>query len=75
MPINKKVQEEMRQLARSSSLRHDMQKLAETRHNPFLLPNGEVDIDKYIIFLNEYNSFINHKPKPFRKMIDKVMKL
>jgi len=26
-------------------------------------------------FVTQYNEFINHEPKPFKPMIDKVMKL
>jgi hypothetical protein len=55
-------------------LREDMRYLAEHRHNPFL-KDGHVDIDNYIEFLNTFNEFINHNPKPFKPMIDKVMKL
>jgi len=45
-----------------------MRRLAEHRHNPVLV-EGVVDIDRLIDFLNGYNEFINHEPKPFTPMI------
>jgi hypothetical protein len=62
------------ELAESASLREDMRKLAEHRHNPVLV-DGVVDMDRLIDFLTDYNAFINHQPKPFRKMVEKEMKL
>ena len=53
------------------SLRDDMRRLAENRHNPFL-KDGKVDIDRYVDFLNAYNEFINHMPKPFKPMKEKI---
>lgn len=52
----------------------DIRHLAENRHKPFL-KDGKVDIDSYIDFLNDYNEFINHMPKPFKPMKEKTMKL
>ena len=72
--LSKKEKQEWTVLAESTSLRDDMRRLSESRHNPFL-KDGRVDIDKYIDFLNEYNEFINHTPKPFKPMIDRIMKL
>ena len=51
----------------SSQLRDDFRFLSEHRHNPFLR-NGQVDVDAYIQFVTEYNAFISHRPRPFRKM-------
>jgi len=64
---------ELKDAARSLRLREDMQKLSKTRHNPFLI-NGSVNLDSYVTFLTEYNHFINHSPKLFRKIIDKDMR-
>ncbi len=72
--LSKKEKQEWTVLSESMSLRDDMRHLSESRHNPFL-KDGRVDIDKYIDFLNEYNEFINHTPKPFKPMIDRIMKL
>jgi hypothetical protein len=58
----------------TGSLRDDMRRLAENRHNPFL-KDGRVDIDRYVDFLNAYNEFINHMPKPFKPMKEKIMRL
>jgi len=74
MTLSIKEQEELRRLAQSSSLRADMRYVAAHRHNP-LLVDGKVDMDRFITFLTEYNEFINHKPKPFKPIIDRIMKL
>ena len=42
--------------------------------NPFI-KDGVVDMDGYSEFVQQFNEFINHKPKQFRPMIDKEMKL
>lgn len=42
--------------------------------NPTLI-DGKVDMDKLVDFLTQYNEFINHNPRPFKKIIDKDMKL
>jgi len=60
--------------AKSASLREDMRRLVEHRHNPVLV-DGVVDIDRLIDFLNGYNEFINHEPKPFEPMSGGAMKL
>jgi len=60
--------------AKSASLREDMRYLVEHRHNPVLV-DGVVDMDRLIDFLTGFNEFINHEPKPFKPMIDKIMKL
>lgn len=72
--ISKQEKEEMLRLAASSSLREDMEYLAANRHNPVII-NGKIDLDRLIEFLTQFNEFINHEPKPFKPIIDKVMKL
>lgn len=74
MSISDKASKELLELSKSDSLRKDMQTLASQKHDPFL-KNSKVDVDAYIEFLSEYNEFINHEPKPFRPIIDKIMKL
>jgi len=74
MTLSKNEKEELIALARSASLKKDMQYLSAHRHNP-LIVNGKVDPDRYITFVTEYNEFINHQPKPFKPIIDKIMKL
>lgn len=74
MTISIKEQEELRRLAQSSSLQNDMKYIAAHRHNP-LFVDGNVDLDRLITFLTEYNEFINHNPKPFKPIIDRIMKL
>ena len=72
--LSEKEKQELTGIAESGSLRDDMRYLAEKKYNPFL-KDGKVDIDRYIDFLNAYNEFINHTPKPFKPMIDRIMKL
>ena len=72
--LSEQEKQEWTAMVESQSLRDDMRHLTENRHNPFL-KEGEVDIDKYIDFLNVYNEFINHMPKPFKLIIDRIMRL
>jgi hypothetical protein len=72
--ISEHEKKEMLRLAGSSSLRKDAEYLTAHRHNPVVI-DGKVDMDRLIEFLTEYNEFINHKPKPFKPMIDRDMKL
>ncbi len=74
MEISEKAKQELLKLSESASFRKDMQTVRANRHNPFL-KDGKVDADAYIEFLNQFNEFINHTPKPFRAMIGKDMKL
>ncbi len=74
MKISKEAEQEILELSRSNSVRTDMETIASQRHNPFI-KDGKVDIDAYIEFVVQYNEFINHQPKPFKKIIDRVMKL
>ena len=74
MKFSKKEKEEFLELSKSKKLREDFKNLRKKRHNPFV-KNGKVDIEKYIEFLNQYNEFINHTPKPFKKIIDRDMRL
>jgi len=72
--LSEKERQECSAVAGSGSLRDDMRHMAENRHNPFL-KDGKVDVDRYIDFLNAYNEFINHMPKPFKPIIDRIMRL
>lgn len=68
--LNKEEKEELKKITNSSNLRNDLRKISENRHNPFII-NGEMDLDRLLTFLTEYNYFINHVPKPFHKIADK----
>ena len=74
MTLSKNEKEELIALAPSASLKKDMQYLSAHRHNP-LIVDGKVDPDRYVTFVTEYNAFINHRPKPFKPMVEKIMKL
>lgn len=66
--------EEMLRLAGSPDMKRDMAYLRAHRHNPVLVA-GAVDMDRLVEFITQFNEFINHQPKPFRKIIDRKMKL
>lgn len=74
MALEQEERQELLKLAKSSTLREDMHRLASSRRNPLLI-DGRVDLDRWLAFLNNYNEFVNHTPKPFRPMSDRVMKL
>ncbi len=74
MTLSDDEKEELRALAASGSLRADTGLLRATRHNPFIV-NGEVDCDRVMEFLAEYNEFLNHPVKPCRQFIERNMKL
>jgi hypothetical protein len=69
--------EEKRELltaAGSPKLREDIRKISGNRINPFIL-NGEINMDLLLEFLTQYNAFIGHKPRKFRKIIEREMKI
>ena len=74
MKFTEEERDELRNLAQSPSLREDMRRLAANRHTPFIV-NGQVDTERLITFLTEYNEFINHTPRPFRPIIEREIKL
>jgi hypothetical protein len=74
MRISEKAARDYIELSKSESLRNDLDVLRHHRHNPFI-KNGAVDIEAYLEFVQQFNEFINHKPKPFRPIIDKEMRL
>lgn len=75
MRLSEEDRAELVELSRSQSLRDDMARVAATRHNPFLDENGEVDADRVVDFLTQYNEFLNHAGKPRQPFIEKNMKL
>ena len=74
MRISEKQAREFIELSESVPLRKDLEVLRHQRHNPFI-KDGVVDIDAYTGFVQQFNEFINHKPKPFKPIIDHEMKL
>lgn len=72
--LSESERNELKALAGSESLKKDMRYLMEHRHNPVLV-DGKVDLDRLVDFLTGFNEFIKHEPKPFKPMIDRVMKL
>ena len=49
--------------------------IAYTANSKLTVIDGKIDMDRLLEFLTEYNEFINHKPKPFKPMVDREMKL
>ncbi len=72
--LSKQEKEELQRGAASALFRKDMQHLSANRFNP-LIAGQNIDMDRLLVFLTEYNEFINHSPKPFKPIIDKIMKL
>lgn len=73
--LTEKEKKEFLELVKSKDLRNDFRIIRKNKINPFLKSDGSIDIDKYIQFLNEYNNFINHTPKPFKPILIKINKL
>ena len=74
MNLSEKAEKELVALAKSDDLRKDMAMMKTRWQNPFI-KDGEVEIDAYIDFVQQFNEFINHEPKPFKPMIEKDMRL
>lgn len=60
--LNEEEKKELKELSLSFSLKADMEKIAQSRYNPF---NANMQLDKFIGFLNDYNRFVNHQPRKF----------
>lgn len=74
MRISNESASEIRNLAKSDSLKNDMRKIASQKHNPFF-KQGKALVDEYVEFVTQFNEFINHRPRPFKKIIDREMRL
>ncbi len=74
MKLSRSIKAEVAALARSESLKNDMQIMAERKCAPFI-KDGRTDVDAFIAFIIEFNEFINHEPRPFSKMPDRDMVL
>lgn len=72
--LSRRAEEEIVALARSESFRRDGDILSAASAMPF--GAGEaVDVDAFTDFVAAFNEFINHRPKPFRRINDKDMRL
>jgi hypothetical protein len=72
--LSKEEKAQLLKMSKSKGLREGMRFISKNRYNPFGAGDA-VDIDKFITFLTEFNAFINHPVRPFRKIIDKRMLL
>ena len=75
MRLSEAEKAELKELANSAELRRDMELMSQRRRNPFVTSTGEVDVDRFIAFLTEYNRFLGHPRKPFRKFYEHDMRL
>lgn len=74
MALSEEEKRELLSLARSESLRRDMELLRRSRLR-FFFSGNEVDPDRVIRFLCAYNAFTGHVRREFRPIADRVMKL
>jgi len=74
MKMSDCAEKELAELGSSEKLKKDMEMLRSQWQTPFI-KSSEVDIDAYIDFVQQFNEFINHEPRPFKPMIEKDMKL
>ncbi|MCG2724967.1 MAG: hypothetical protein L6420_01705 [Elusimicrobia bacterium] len=58
----------------TSSINSDMEKLANTRKNPFL-KNGKYNPDAWLKFASQMNEFMGHIRKPFKPIKGEHFKL
>ncbi len=70
--LTKEEKNELRKFSKSAQLRDDMRAVSKTRHDSLLI-NQVIDIDRLVTFLTDYNRFISHQPRLFRKIIDSHM--
>jgi hypothetical protein len=74
LKIKTLIPEDIIELDESEELKKDMEMLNSQWKSHFV-KNGVVDFDAYIEFVQQFNEFINHEPKPFKPMIDRDMRL
>ncbi len=72
--MTKKEKDDFRRQTESESFKKEMRKLASKKNNPFI-KDCRVNLDAYIDFLTQYNEFINHRLKAFKKIKGDNMKL
>jgi len=70
MKFSRDVEREF--VSATEALKYDTEILK--RYNPFI-KDGRVDIDAYLEFVTRSNEFINHTPRPFRRIKDRDMRL
>lgn len=72
--LSEAEKKELLDMSASAGLRQDMRTLREHRHS-FAGPDGQVAMDRWLEFLDAYNAFINHEPRPFAPIVERDMKL
>lgn len=72
--LSREEKQEFLRLAHSSELRKDFLVVEENcRH--ISKKEGKGYLERYIKFLTTSNAFVNHKPKPFKKIEGKNFKM
>lgn len=74
MIISEKARAELLDASHSEALKSDMRKISEYKHDYFF-KDGRIDTDSYLDFVTQFNSFINHLPKPLKRIKEVDMKL
>lgn len=66
--ISKEEKEEFLKTAKSVSLRSDMRKIKDCRYNWLLGENAEPSLDRLNSFLTQYNAFMGHRQRRFKRI-------
>lgn len=74
MRLSGQAEQELLDLSRSTAFKKDMAAVAQRMHNPFV-KGGSVDVNAYVAFVTQFNEFISHQLKPFKRILDKDMRL
>ncbi len=72
MDYSNEIDREIADLSQSDSLKKDMSTIRSQKHCPFE-NDKTMTVEAFLEFISQYNEFINHEPKPFKKIIDKDM--
>lgn len=72
MNYENEIDSEISELDQSESLRKDMN-LIKSHKNNLYHEDEQKSIELFLEFVTQYNEFINHEPKPFKRIIDKDM--
>jgi len=66
--LSEEEKKELLEMGSSLSLRLDMRRMEKFKFGLLLDKNGEVSLDRLNSFLTQYNAFINHRRRPFRRI-------
>lgn len=66
--LSEEEKKELLEMVNSRSLRLDMRRMEKFKFGLLSDRNGEVSLDRLNSFLSQYNAFINHRRRPFRRI-------